>query len=87
MNVLTFAHDRVEERAAFLATDIMRFRFTKDKQLILALGDLQLPSLDTCKGLERGSSRSAALGAVAVQRVFELILNGVLDRSTKTATG
>jgi hypothetical protein len=85
MNILAVAHDRIEERAALPAADVVRHQLAKDQELILALRNVQLRSLDAGKRLERGSGRSATLRAVAVECVFELILNGVLDRSTEAA--
>ena len=87
MDVFAITDDRVEERAARLATDIVGMFFAEEQESVLSVGDAQLASLDSSKGLERGPCRSATVRAMAVQRVLELVLHRVLNGSAQALAG
>jgi hypothetical protein len=87
VDVFTITDDRVEEGAALLAADIVGMFFAKEQEGVLSVGDAQLASLDSSKGLERRSCRSATVRAMTIQRVLELVLHRVLNGSAQALAG
>jgi len=65
----------------------MAVRLTEDQQIVGALGDAQLVALDAGEGLERRARGAAALRAVAVQRVAELVGDVVVHGAAVAAAG
>jgi hypothetical protein len=55
----------------------------KDQQLVSALGDVKLLTLDACKGFECRTGGAPALAAVAVQRVDKGIGHRVVHRAAQ----
>src|SRR4051795_8177933 len=66
-------HDGVQERAADAAARVVRVVVAPDEQRVRAFEHLELVPLDARERLERRTGRSAAIRAMAVHRVSELV--------------
>jgi hypothetical protein len=58
--------------------------FTEDKQIVRALRYVQFAAFDAGEWLERGTRRTAAVRAMAVQRIGKFVSDRVLDRTAET---
>jgi hypothetical protein len=87
MNEDAVADNRIQQRTTLNTADIVGIFFTEDKQILRTLRDVQLAALDADKGLERGTRRPTAVRAVAVQRVDELVSDGVSDGTAQALSG
>jgi hypothetical protein len=54
---------------------------SKDKQVISAAGDSQLPALNSCERFERRTGRAATIRAVTIERIAEPVFNFVVNRA------
>src|SRR5262245_21048811 len=79
MNIGAVADDGIEQRTAGRAVSVMGVGLADDQELIAPLDHLQLRPLDAGEGLKRRAGGAAAVRAVAIHGVAELIGHGVED--------
>jgi hypothetical protein len=75
------ADDRIKERAAHFTACVVAIFVAKDHEVVLALGDAQLVTLDASEGLEGRTSRPPAIRAVAVRGIDKFVRHRVVDRA------
>ena len=81
------ADDRIQQRTAPTAVNIVGALVTKDQKCFPASSNFELASFNPGEWLECGARRSATLRAMAIQGVEELVLHNVADCSAQTVTG
>jgi hypothetical protein len=87
MDERALAHHRPEQRAATLAVHIVRRRCRRlamDQQIVIAFDEAQAVARNAGEWLEGRTGGSPAARAVAIQRIFESIVDLVANGAAKT---